>query len=263
VLQSIVLGLVQGLTEFLPISSSGHLVVVPAMAGWDDPSLTFDLVLHVGTLLAVVAVYRDDLWALARGVAGLGPDPTGARRLATLLVVGSIPAGAAGLALGAFFEDRFEEPIWASAQLAVTGVILLAAEHLAGRALRRPRDVDAPRAAAIGVAQAVSILPGISRSGTTIAAGIALGVDRPTAARFSFLLSIPAIAGAALTKVPDVTDGTFDLTAAVAAGFAVSAITGYLAIQVFLRYLRTHSMRPFAYYLFAFAPVSAVVVWLR
>jgi undecaprenyl-diphosphatase len=263
VLQSIVLGLVQGLTEFLPVSSSGHLVVVPAMAGWDDPSLTFDLVLHVGTLLAVVAVYRDDLWTLALGVAGAGPDPTRARRLALLLVVGSVPAGLAGIAFADFFEDRFDEPIWASAQLAATGVILLAAEHAAVRALRRPREVDVPRASAIGAAQAVSILPGISRSGTTIAAGLALGIDRPSAARFSFLLSIPAIAGAALTKVPDVTDGTFDLTAAVAVGFVVSTVSGYLAIQVFLRYLRTHSMRPFAYYLFAFAPLSALVVWLR
>ena len=261
-LQSIVLGLVQGLTEFLPISSSGHLVVVPAMAGWDDPSLTFDLVLHVGTLVAVVTVYRRDLWALAVGLAGRGPDPADARRLAGLLLVGSIPAGAAGVALGGFFEDRFEEPTWASAQLVVTGFVLLGAEALAGR-VREPRDVDAPRATAIGVAQAVAILPGISRSGTTIATGLTLGLDRPRAARFSFLLSIPVIAGAAATQVPDVVDGSFDLTAAVAAGFAVSAVSGFVAIHVFLRYLRTHSMRPFAYYLFAFAPVSALVVWVR
>jgi len=263
VLQDIVLGIIQGLTEFLPISSSGHLVIVPALFGWDQPSLTFDLVLHFGTFLAVAAVYRNDLWDLALGLANRGADPARARRLLVLLTIGTVPAGAAGFLLGGRLEDAFDAPLAASALLVTTALVLLGAERLAGRQPHRHRAIDAQASGGIGMAQAVSILPGISRSGSTIAAALVLGVERNEAARFSFLLSMPVIAGAIVTKIPDVTSGTFEITAPVVAGFVAAAASGYLAIKTFLEYVRTHSLRPFAYYLLAFAPVAALIIEVR
>ena len=257
------LGIVQGLTEFLPISSSGHLVVVPAMLGWDEPSLTFDLVLHLGTLLAVVAVYRSDLWELTLGLVNRGAEPRRARRLLLLLVVGTAPAAAAGLVFGKSFERSFGAPIATCVQLAITALLLLGAEWIANRPRLRHREIDAPISGAIGIAQAVSILPGISRSGATIAAALGLGVERGEAARYSFLLSIPAIAGAIATKIPDITNGSFEITASVVAGFIAATASGYIAIEAFLKYLRTHSLRSFAYYLLVFAPIAALVIEVR
>jgi undecaprenyl-diphosphatase len=261
-LESIVLGVVQGFTEFLPISSSGHLVVVPAALGWEQPSLTFDLVLHLGTLIAVVFAFRTELRVLALGVAGRGDDLRSARRLALLLLIGSIPAGIAGLAFGSFFEKRFDDPLATCFELLLTAAILLGAEYVI-RGGEGDAPVDARRAGIIGLAQAVSILPGISRSGATISAGLVVDVPREEATRFSFLLAIPAIAGAVATKVPDVLDGSFDLTGPVIAGFFAAAIAGWLSIEWLLRYLRGHSFVPFAVYLLVAAPVAALIIELR
>lgn len=262
-LQDIVLGIVQGLTEFLPVSSSGHLVVVPAMFGWEQPSLTFNLVLHLGTLVAVIAVYRRDLWQLALSIVNRGHNPVVARRLLLLLAIGTVPAGIAGIAFGSFFEERFERPLATCVQLVATACILIAAEWFAARPREKPRDIGPSVAGWVGVAQAAAILPGISRSGATIATGLGLGADRAGTARFSFLLSIPAIFGAVLTQIPDVAGGDFEITASVVAGFFAALVSGYLAIEGFLRFLRTHSLRAFAYYLLVFAPVAAVVIELR
>ena len=261
-LESIVLGIVQGLTEFLPVSSSGHLVVVPAVLGWDEPSLTFDLVLHLGTLIAVVFAFREELWLLALGVIGRGDDPATTRRLIWLLFLGSIPAGIAGLAFGNFFEDRFDDPFTTCFELMATAIILLVAEWVI-RAGEGHEPVDAGRAGLIGVAQAVAILPGISRSGATIATGLVTKVSREEATRFSFLLAIPAIAGAVATKVPDVANGSFSITGPVVAGFFAAMIVGWLSIEWLLRYVRTHSFVPFAIYLLIAAPIAAVIIELR
>src|SRR5262249_55608390 len=158
--ESIVLGIVQGLTEFLPVSSSGHLVVVPAIFGWKQPSLTFDLVLHLGTLIAVVFAFRRELCTLLLAVFGKGDDVTGSRRLIWLLVTGTIPAAIAGITFGSFFEDRFDDPFTTCFELLGTAAILLAAEFVIRRG-EGHEPVDTGRAAAIGVAQAVAILPGI------------------------------------------------------------------------------------------------------
>jgi undecaprenyl-diphosphatase len=264
-LEDVVLGLVQGLTEFLPVSSSGHLVVVPAVLGWDEPSLTFDLVLHLGTLIAVIVYYRRLLLELVAGAFGRGADPSRDRRLLLLLAIGSVPAAIVGVVFGEFFEDRFEAPLWTCFELVVNAGILLGAEWLVARGstVGSDRPVDGRRAAAIGVAQAVSITPGISRSGATIATGIVAGVSRADATRFSFLLSIPAIAGAVASRVPDVTGGEFELTASVLAGFVAALVSGYLSIGIFLRYVRTHTLRPFAYYLLIVAPVAALIIQIR
>lgn len=257
ILEAIVLGITQGLTEFLPISSSGHLVIVPALLGWDQPPLAFDLILHAGTLLAVIATYWTDLVTLARQATS--SDNRAARRMIGFLIVGTIPAAAVGLALGNQFEDLFTRPGISAGTLLITAIWLVVSEKL-GERMEAKRNVDYTRSAAIGFAQAVSIVPGISRSGSTIGTGIALGISREDAARFSFLLAIPAIAGAMLTRVPDIVNGEFDITGSVIVGFIVSALSGFLAIRWLLRVLRTHSMIPFAVYLVIAVPIVTAVL---
>lgn len=260
-LQAIVLGLVQGLTEFLPISSSGHLVVVPAVMGWDKPSLTFDILLHMGTLAAVVLYFRRELIALAVGVLGGGDDPVRARRLAGYLLIGTVPAGVLGLTLGGVFEDLFQTPLYAAGGLVVTAGILLGTERLGQRAKRR--EVDGRVAVTVGLAQAVALSPGISRSGATIGAGLWLGLSREEATRFSFLLAIPAIAGAGLVSVGDVAAGELEVTASVVAGVVAAFVAGYASIGGLLRLVRTRSLDVFAAYLLVVAPLAAVVILLR
>ena len=247
-LHAVVLGAVQGLTEFIPISSSGHLVLVPEALGWDEPGLAFDVLLHVASLVALVAYFWSDLVALVRGF--LAGD-RGARRLAGLLAIGTVPAAAAGYLLEDFFEESFTDAKASALQLLMTAGILVAAELVAShhrkQRLRTMDDLRTGDAAVIGVAQAISILPGISRSGATIAAGLGLKMERDVSARFSFLLAIPALFGAALVKVPEL--GGAELTGAPAiGGFIASLVTSYAAIAGLLRYLRTRTLYPFAAY---------------
>ncbi|HET9769700.1 MAG TPA: undecaprenyl-diphosphate phosphatase, partial [Acidimicrobiia bacterium] len=191
-MREIILGIVQGLTEFLPISSSAHLVLVPSMLGWEEPELGLTVMLHLGTLVALLIYFRNDILGLVLGVLGQGPDPAAARRVTRFLVVGTIPAVVAGLAFGGFFEDAFGRPYESSIELVFTGLILLGTERLGERATRH--ELDDKRAFGIGAAQALAILPGLSRSGSTLGAGLLAGLTREEATRVSFLLSIPAIA---------------------------------------------------------------------
>lgn len=253
-----VLGLVQGLTEFLPVSSSGHLVVVPALFGWDDPSVSFDLLLHVATLGAVVVYFRRELWAMTEGLAGRGDDPASARRMVGFLIIGTVPAAIAGLGFGDFFEGLFDEPLWVCLFWVVTATILVVGEriHLGAPA----RELSVGVAFAIGAAQAVALVPGISRAGATIVAGLALGLSRTEAARFAFLLSVPAIGGGGLTLIPEVLDGTFRITGPILIGCAVAAVSGYVAVAGLLRLVRTRSLAPFAGYLVVVAPAAAIAL---
>lgn len=257
-MHEIVEGLIQGLTEFLPVSSSGHLVIVPAMLGWEEPPLGLTVLLHLGTLVALLIYFRLELIGLLLGVLGKGEDPAAARRIVRFLIVGTIPAVIAGLALGGFFEDAFQRPYESSIELVITGLLLIGMEKYGERAKRKP--LDDGRAVFIGGAQALSILPGISRSGATIGAGLLAGLTREEATRFSFLLSIPAIAGA---LVLDLAKGELVVSGASIAGTVVAGISGYLAIHYLLRFVRTHSLTVFAWYLFAIGPISALVIWLR
>lgn len=261
------LGSVQGLTEFVPISSSGHLVIVPELLGWRQPGLAFDVLLHAASLLALLVYFSGDLVDLARGVRA---GDRGARRLLAALAIGTVPAALAGVLLADFFEGQFEDARAAAVQLAITAVILAGAELAlayhertrarTGAALRRTADITAADATAIGVAQAVSILPGISRSGSTIGAGLALALTRDDAARFAFLLSIPALAGAAVVSAPDVSgDATLGLGAAVA-GFAASLVTSYAAIAALIAFLRANTLYPFALYCLVAGPLFYVLV---
>jgi undecaprenyl-diphosphatase len=256
--REIVLGLVQGLTEFLPISSSGHLVIVPVMLGWEEPSLGLTVMLHMGTLVALLIYFRQELVDLTLGLLGRGTDPAAARRIIRFLAVGTIPAVVAGLALGGFFEETFERPYETCIELVITGLLLVGMERYGERARRRP--LDDGRAAFIGAGQALAILPGISRSGATIGAGLLAGLTREEATRFSFLLSIPAIAGAGLL---DLAEGELVVSGASIAGTILSGIAGYLSIHYLLRFVRTHSLTVFAWYLFAIGPIAALVIWWR
>jgi undecaprenyl-diphosphatase len=254
----IILGIVQGLTEFLPISSSAHLVLVPSMLGWEEPPLGLTVMLHLGTLVALLIYFRLDLLGLVLGALGRGPDPAASRRVIRFLAVGTIPAVIAGLALGGFFEDAFARPYESSIELMFTALILIGTERLGERAVRH--ELDDKRALGIGAAQALAILPGLSRSGATIGAGLLAGLTREEATRFSFLLSIPAIAGAG---VLDAAEGELVLSGASVAGTIAAGVVGFLSIHYLLRFVRTHSLTVFCWYIVLFSPLSALVVWLR
>ncbi len=273
-LRAVILGITQGLSEFLPISSSAHLVLVPFVLTWDvnqpipgTPALGFDVALHLGTLLAVVVYFRRDLLAILGGSlrAARGgraeADVVNARMLG-LLAVATVPAAAVGLLFKDRIEDAFGEPQIAALLLLGTAALLVVADFLHDRR-EHHRDlasVGMVDAVVIGAMQAVSILPGISRSGSTITAGIARGLSRESAARFSFLTSIPAILGAALVALPDLRG--IPSWGPVIAGAVVAAIVGFLSIAFLLRYVRTNRLRPFAVYCVV-AGVVGLAYWAQ
>jgi undecaprenyl-diphosphatase len=253
IVHAIVLGAVQGLSEFLPISSSGHLVLVPWLFGWDDFSgresleKTFDVALHIGTLVGAIAYFRRDLLRL--GVAGLTRPRTDDGRLAWLLLASAVPAAVTGALLADVIE-RNTDQIWLIAvMLVVFGLVLLWADRLHGH---RPADAYRLRdALAMGIGQALALQPGVSRSGVTITVGRRLGFDRDAAARLSFLMSLPIIAGAIAFKGVDVLDEggiPDDFVAPFVWGIVVSGITGWLAVWATLRIVRTRSFAPFVGY---------------
>lgn len=258
-LEAIVLGITQGITEFLPISSDGHLILVPALFGWRRFGLGFDVVLHAATLLATVAYFRRDVWKLITAVFSKSAERAGDRRLAWFLVLATIPSAVVALAAEPLVERV--ETLSMSSQVTVTAVFLLltaallgGAELLTRRKAHRVSDVhEIPlkQALLVGIAQGFAVAPGLSRSGTTIAAGVALGIKRAEAARFSFLLSIPIITAATAKKVLlDVIIGGEALPPAVplAAGLITTALVGYAAIALLLPYVRKHSLWAFAIY---------------
>lgn len=271
-IQAIVLGLVQGLTEFLPVSSSGHLVVVPYLFGWDQPTLAFDVALHAGTLLALIAYFAGDLWYLMTRPFGIGAATPGeairARRTLVLLALATAPAAVAGITLEQVFERAFLEPRLVGALLVVTAGLLYLAEHMRHRravAAHGP-DLDDPAldigrdestvgvldALTVGAFQALSILPGLSRSGATIVGGMLRGLSREAAARFSFLMAIPVIAGASASQARELVAGAGQpgsyTGAELAVGVAVAALSGYWAIRFLLRLVATTDLLGFARY---------------
>ncbi|MEO6350069.1 MAG: undecaprenyl-diphosphatase UppP [Candidatus Limnocylindrales bacterium] len=271
-LQAIVIGIVQGLTEFLPISSSAHLILLPKVLGWNDPfinSAAFDVMLHMGTLAALLAYFWRDLWRyLVAGLAVLrerriGTDPD--RRLAVLLAVSVVPAALIGVALESFIDTFFREhPLVICALLVVGAAILFLAER-AARHTREMSDLRVGEALGIGLAQALALFPGISRSGITISAGLFLGLERAAAARFAFLMGTPIIAGAGLWKMRQLLGGevaAFD-PAVLAAGVIASATAGLAAIWLLLRYLQNHSTDVFVLYRVIAALVFAGILLIR
>jgi undecaprenyl-diphosphatase len=267
IIQAIVLGLLQGATEFIPVSSSGHLVLVPWLLGWDSPGLVFDTVVHWGTLVAVLAYFwRDWLALIGAWVRGLlrwdWRDPLA--RLMWLLIVGSIPAAVLGYFLESFFESLFGKPAWVAFFLLVTAALLAISEFL-GKRSRKMEDLGWVDALLIGLGQAVAIAPGISRSGATMAAGLFRGLERTVAARFSFLLATPVILGAGLLQLMDlatVADPAAQIPALVI-GFLAAAVSGYACIWVLLRYLQRGKLYPFAIYCACAGVFFLIVAWLR
>lgn len=266
--QAALLGIVQGLTEFLPVSSSAHLILARAFLGFDGEKfgLPFDVACHVGTLLAVVIYFRNDILRMIRAIPYVfSPAGAGAYRddvrLIWLIVVGTIPAVVVGLLFNDFIEERLRTPAVAAATLTIGAIGLLVAER-AGSQRRDERTLTMGEAFLIGCAQALALVPGISRSGATITLALLIGLRRPEAARFIFLLAIPAILGAAAKEAPKVFRAGFggDTALLFFIGVATSAIVGYIAIKFFIRYLQRHSLDVFAWYRLALA--AAVVVWL-
>jgi undecaprenyl-diphosphatase len=265
--QAVVLGVVQGLTEFLPVSSSAHLILARALLGWDaaELGLAFDVACHVGTLGAVVAYFRADMAALAAAVPGLFRRPLwpaqGAARRLRLMAVGTVPVVIVGVLLAGAIEDTLRTP-WVTVVTLVAIAILFLVVERAGRAARGEEAVTPAIAFAIGVAQAAALVPGVSRSGATITTGMFLGIRREAAARFSFLLGVPAIlAAAAHEGLPLFGTGIGREQAWLfLIGMGVSGVVGYLTIKYFLRYLVSHTLAPFAWYRIALAAVTAA--WL-
>jgi undecaprenyl-diphosphatase len=252
--ESLVLGLVQGLTEFVPISSSAHLILVPKALGWEAPPLAYDVSLHIASLLAVLFYFRRELIRMLVELFQSGPG----RRLVVMLVVATIPA----VIIGSFFNEPitklFGEPRVAAAFLIGTAAVLTAAETVARRRDQESvnnddtvevlaSNVGLGRAIAIGSGQALAILPGLSRSGLTIGTGLFTGLARPNAAKFSFLLSIPALAGAGVLELPKLSQFDIGLPA-LAVGFVASLAASYFAVAAMIGYLQRRGLYPFAVY---------------
>jgi len=281
IFQSIILGIIQGLTEFVPISSSGHLVLVRDILGWSDPGLGFDVILHLGTLLAVLIYFRKEWIRLIKsfflGVYSIA-KPKAAdsykkedRNLIIMIIIATIPAGLAGLIFGGVLNFMFRSIPWVVSFLFITAFLMIGVEMRRGKKYntyqkhRSIKEISFRDAAAIGVAQAVAVLPGISRSGVTISAGIFRGLKRSSAARFSFLLSAPIILGAGLVNICNVVkgeqfNGNWYLFLF---GFVFSFIFGFLSIKYMIVYLKTKSLRLFVYYLIGLGIVLLVFNYLR
>lgn len=267
-LQAIILGIIQGITEFLPISSSGHLVLAPFFFGWDlppDQVFTFDVLVQMGTLVAVLVYFRKDLADIITGfvkaLAARKPFGEPNARMGWYLILATIPAGLLGLSIKDLVEAAFQSPLATALFLFVTAALLLISERLGGKQ-RQLQSLTWKDALWIGCAQALSIFPGVSRSGSTIAGGLSCNLERPAAARFSFLMSIPimlaagVLAGSDLRNISDL----MIFLPNIIAGFLTAAVVGYLVIKWLLAYLAHHSLRVFAIYCAALATLT-LIVW--
>lgn len=244
--QAIVYGIVQGIGEFLPISSSGHLLLVPLFMNWQDPGLSFGVALHLGTLFAVLLFFWQDLLRFVLAGVGLGRGEPQDKKLFWLLVLATIPGAIIGFLFEDLAETVFRSPLIVAAALIIMGILLYAADRLKPESTPL-YNVSLFQALFIGFAQALAIVPGVSRSGATMTAARFLGLQREAAARFSFLLSTPIIFGAGLLQVPKL-DPTFVTSPAFWVGLLTAAITGYASIGFLLRYLSTHNFAAFAVY---------------
>ena len=265
IFQAFILGLVQGLGEFLPISSSAHLYLVPWLFGWPYHGLTFDVALHLGTLLAVIAFFWRD-WltlithGLTRGAATKSGAATQEGKMFWFIVIASIPGAIAGYFLEDAAETVFRQPALIAVMLMIMGGILYFADRF-GRKQQAVEDIRWNQSVAIGLSQALSIIPGVSRSGVTISSGLLAGLTREGTARFSFLLSTPIVAGAGLLKIFDFKPT--DLSLPFFIGIGTSAIVGFLSIGLLLRWLKKSSFLPFVWYRLLLGAFVLLVAILR
>lgn len=257
IIQAIIIGLVQGLTEFLPVSSSAHLIFAQQALGLSDVGLAFDVLLHVGTLVAVVAYFFSDIINMIKGfflslidlkdgkfMEELRRDPY--KKLAWLTIIATIPVGIVGVLFNDVVESLFTGITIPAFFLLITGCLLYISQRMNSGRIDLS-NITLKEALIMGCGQALAVLPGLSRSGTTIAAGLFSGLDKEFAAKFSFILSVPAILGAGVFQLKDLSGGSVEIEACIA-GFAVAVISGYLAISVLLKLIRERSLDIFAYY---------------
>ncbi len=264
--EAIVLGITQGLTEFLPISSTAHLRIVPAFAGWEDPGAAFTAVTQLGTMTAVLLYFRADLARIARAWLRSLRDPAARRdhdaRMGWYIILGTIPIGIFGLAFKDQIENGARDLYLIGIALIVLGFVLLAAERV-GRKERQIEDITRRDGIAVGFAQALALIPGVSRSGATISAGLFLGFDRTSAARFSFLLSIPAVVLSGLLEFASIlngSDGQHAGLGALAVATFLAFVVGYASIAFLLRYLSNHSTIVFVVYRVALGSLVLLLV---
>jgi undecaprenyl-diphosphatase len=267
-LQALILGLVQGATEYIPVSSSAHLLLVPWLLGWPDPSFTFEVLVQWGTLVGVFIFFWHDIWTIVKavvvGIIQRKPLATFEAKLGWLIVVATIPAVVIGLVFKDYFEAAFAAPVFAGGLLFLTAVLLVIAERFGSR------DKDLASlgwldAVIIGFWQAAAILPGISRSGATISGAVLRGYDRTSAARFSFLMSIPALLGAGVVALNDLvgTGAIADELPAILVGSVAAGVAGYVVIRWLLHYLQNHSLYIFALYCLAVSLLTIIVAIVR
>lgn len=260
ILPAVALGIIQGVTEFLPISSSGHLRIVQDFFGWTDQfGLAFDTLLHLATLFAVVIYFRTDLRRMTSAVLSRSPEYAEDRHLAWLILVATITTGFIGMIGGDWFTDA--PTFYVGIAFVITSITLVAADRLSNRAIRNASHLHWSRALIVGLAQGVAIMPGISRSGATMAAGLSVGLDREQAARFSFLLSAPIVLLAFIHQMTEVLVQDIQLPGvfAMIAGFVAAAITGYMTIATLMSFIKRHTFVIFAVYTALLG--MSVIIW--
>jgi undecaprenyl-diphosphatase len=266
ILHAFVLGMVQGLGEFLPISSSAHLIITPWLFNWTDPGLAFDVALHWGTLIAVLLYFWQDVILIIKGFFHSLSKSTRDlqnniyQKLAWLLIIASVPGAIIGKLLEEQAEHAFRNPLLIAITLSVMGLVLLIADRL-GEKVKNLNHITWVNAIVLGLAQAAAVIPGVSRSGATITAGLFQGFKREDAARFSFLMSIPIIAGAGLLKLPDILHATNHTPLIV--GFISAAIFGFLSIKFLMKYISNRSYALFTWYRLALAALIVIVYLIR
>ena len=264
IIQAIFLGIIQGITEVLPISSSGHLVLIPWIFNFKDPGLSFDVALHLGTLLAIVGFFYRDILNILKGGFDLvtKKDPSDFyQKMFLFLAVATVPGVLAGIFLEKYASDAFRSPILIASMLVLFGLVLFVADRLdvKPKTLQRISFIDA---LTIGISQAVAIIPGVSRSGITISAGLFIKLTREDAARFSFLLSVPIILGAAVYELKDLSYESL-FSSIFIAGFVAAAISSFLSVKFLLSFVRNHNFNVFVYYRIVLAAVIVVISLLK
>jgi undecaprenyl-diphosphatase len=261
VIKNIILGIVQGIGEFLPISSSAHLILIPYLFNWDESSLAFDIALHFGTLLAVLIIFFKDWWKLFIGAVKKvtkGKDST-ENKMFWYLIIATIPGALAGLLLDDVVEGFFRKQIWLIAlSLAIMGVLIYLGDRWASKHYKNKeiefKKISLKQAFVVGCSQALAVIPGFSRSGTTILAGRLMGISKEAITKFTFLLSVPIIAGATILKLPDL-----EMSVSVITGVLTSFIVGVLSIKFLLKYIKKHDFSIFAFY----RVILAIIVYIK
>lgn len=264
--QAFILGMVQGLGEFLPISSSAHLIITPWLFNWPDPGLAFDVALHWGTLLAVLAYFYKDIWEIIKGffrslsssTRNLQNDIN--QKLAWLLIIASVPGAIIGWLLESQAEHAFRNPLLIAGTLSIMGVVLWLADKWSKK-IKDLGHITKSNALMLGLAQAAAVIPGVSRSGATMTTGLLQGFKREDAAKFSFLMSVPIIFGAGILKLPDILQESNHGPLVI--GFISAAIFGFLSIKFLMRYISNHSFVLFTWYRLALAALIIIVYLVR